>query len=170
MRDQISLSRVKMLHPAVVDEVEQIVDKIEAMFKQNMAIRITQGLRTFAEQDALYAQGRTTAGKKVTNAKGGESYHNYGISVDFALLHDKNNDGKFEEISWDMYTDWDEDHVNDWQEVVNAFVGAGWAWGGSWKTLKDYPHFEKTFGHNWRDLLVKYHNHDFIPNTNYVVL
>jgi hypothetical protein len=45
-----------------------------------------QGVRTFAEQDALYAQGRTRKGLRVTNAKGGQSYHNYGLAADCALL------------------------------------------------------------------------------------
>ena len=47
-------------------------------------VRVTQGLRTYAEQDALYAQGRTTPGPIVTNARGGQSYHNFGLAIDVA--------------------------------------------------------------------------------------
>jgi peptidoglycan L-alanyl-D-glutamate endopeptidase CwlK len=170
MRDKQSIVRVKNLHPSVSAEVEGIIDAIEAEWPPTIAVRITQGLRTIDEQNALYAKGRTTAGPIVTNAKGGSSYHNYGLAVDFALLHDKDGNGTFEEIDWNMNTDWDGDHIKDWSEVVNAFLAAGWVWGGNWKSLKDNPHFEKTMGNNWRDLLVKYNNEQFIPNTKYVVV
>ncbi len=44
------------------------------------------GNRTYAEQNRLYAVGRTTPGKKVTNARGGESDHNFGIAGDFGVF------------------------------------------------------------------------------------
>jgi peptidoglycan L-alanyl-D-glutamate endopeptidase CwlK len=99
MRDAISIARVKLLHPAVRDEVARLIGAIEATWPVNMAIRIVQGLRTIDEQNALYAQGRTKPGNKVTNAKGGSSYHNYGLAVDFALLYDKDGNGSYETLS-----------------------------------------------------------------------
>ena len=108
---------------------------------------ITQGLRTFAEQDALYAQGRTKPGKKVTNAKGGQSVHNYGFAVDIALII------KDKEVSWDTKKDWDKDNQSDWMEVVSVFKKYGWSWGGDWVSFKDMPHFDKKGFGDWKKLL-----------------
>ena len=84
-------------------------------------MRIVQGLRTFPEQDALYAQR-----PKVTNAKGGQSYHNYGLAIDFCLIID----GK--QVSWNSTKDSDNDHVADWEEVIRIFEAAGWKSGRAW--------------------------------------
>lgn len=170
MRDKITGQRIALLHPARRHEVEQILTFAEAKFPQNMAIRIVQGLRTFSEQDALYAQGRTKPGPIVTKAKGGQSLHNYGIAIDFAILHDKDNNGSYEELSWDTVTDFDKDGLVDWQEVVTSFEQAGWEWGGKWRTFRDLPHCQKTGGYTWQKLLAKYNTKDFIPGTNYVNL
>ena len=125
-------------------EVATILSEITA---KGIDIRIVQGYRTPAEQDMLYAQGRTTAGAIVTNAKGtpAQSYHCFGLAVDFCLLH---KDGK---ISWDMNEDMDKDGKKDWMEVVETFDAHGWSWGGHWKH-PDNPHFEKTGGANFTQL------------------
>ena len=73
MRDKVSEGRVALLHPAVRAEVKQLIEQAESGFPPYMAVRIVQGLRTIAEQDALYAQGRTKPGPIVTKAKGGSS-------------------------------------------------------------------------------------------------
>ena len=153
MRDKITIDRVAKLHPKVRDEAKNAIDAAEAGFPPNMAIRVVQGLRTIAEQNALYAKGRTTPGPKVTNAKGGSSYHNYGLAIDFAILYDKNGDGTFEELSWDTVKDFDKDGKTDWNEVVMQFEALGWAWGGKFRTFKDYPHCEKSFGFKPSQLL-----------------
>jgi len=153
MRDKITIDRVAKLHPKVRDEAKNAIDAAEAGFPPNMAIRVVQGLRTIAEQNALYAKGRTTPGPKVTNAKGGSSYHNYGLAIDFAILYDKNGDGTFEELSWDTVKDFDKDGKTDWNEVVTQFEALGWAWGGKFRTFKDYPHCEKSFGFKPSQLL-----------------
>ena len=58
-----------------------------ALCKENaIDIIITSTYRDFESQNALYAQGRTTKGKKVTNAKGGQSYHNYRVAFDFVPI------------------------------------------------------------------------------------
>lgn len=81
MVDKVTQDRISKLHPSVRDEVTKIIEEINTKFLTGRAkVRIAQGLRTFAEQDALYAQGRTKPGKKVTNAKGGQSVHNYGFA------------------------------------------------------------------------------------------
>ena len=49
-------------------------------------VKLISGHRTWKEQDALYAQGRTKKGPKVTNAKGGQSNHNFGIAGDIGIF------------------------------------------------------------------------------------
>ncbi len=154
----ISLERIGKLHPKVREEVKKIYDEVDVVLTGRSGIRITQGLRTIEEQDVLYAQGRTTPGKIVTNAKGGSSYHNYGLAVDFVLLLD----GK--EISWSTDKDFDGDRKADWMEVVEVFKKYGWKWGGEFKSIKDYPHFEKSFGYSVSQLFEKYKKKDFISS------
>lgn len=161
MRDKVSIQRAALLHPKVRAEVIQLIDKAEATFHPNMAVRIVQGLRTIDEQNDLYAQGRTKPGNIVTNAKGGSSFHNYGLAIDFAILTDKDGNGSFEDLSWDIKKDNDKDGVADWLEVVKVFEGAGWEWGGKWASIKDYPHLQKTFGLTWKILLARYNNNQF---------
>ena len=86
---------------------------------------------------------------KVTNAKGGQSIHNYGFAVDMVLIID----GKI--ASWDIKKDWDNDKISDWDECVKIFAKHGWTWGGSWVKFKDFPHFEKIGFNNWRVLIKK---------------
>ena len=143
--DNVSISRIAKLHPKLRSEVSQILVNIH---NRGIDIRITQGLRTIKEQDLLYAQGRTLPGKIVTNAKGGHSMHNWGLAIDFALLH---KDGT---ISYNMYEDMDNDKKRDWLEVVEEFKKFGFQWGGDWKNFKDYCHFEKSFGNTIEKLLI----------------
>lgn len=169
MRDQISIERINKLHPAIKDEVGTMITHLEnSHFPKTVQIRIVQGLRTFKEQDDLYALGRTKPGKIVTNAKGGQSIHNYGLAIDFALMYDKDKNGTFEILSWNTGEDFDGDKESDWQEVVKAFKGIGYVWGGDWTSFKDYPHLEKSFGKHWRDLLIAYNKKEFIPGTTFV--
>lgn len=168
MKDTISEQRVNLLHPKVRNEVRALIEKAETALPKNMAIRIVQGLRTIDEQNALYAQGRTKPGSIVTKAKGGSSYHNYGLAIDFAILTDTDGNGTYNDLSWDIKRDNDKDGVADWLEVVKVFEAAGWEWGGKWASLKDYPHLQKTFGYSWRDLLAKYNSGDFVSEAKYV--
>ena len=168
MRDKISEARVKLLHPKIRDEVKALIEKAETLFPAKIAIRVVQGLRTIKEQNALYAKGRTTPGPKVTNARGGSSYHNYGLAIDFALLYDTDGNGTYETLSWDTLKDFDKDLVPDWKEIVKVFEDAGYVWGGRWATIVDAPHLQKTFGLTWKILLAKYNQKDFILGTEYV--
>lgn len=144
--DQISLERIKLMHPKLREELLEIYNEI---LKEGVNIRFVYTLRTFAEQNALYAQGRTKPGKIITKAKGGLSMHNYGLAVDFALL--KND----KEVIWDLKADLDKDGKADWIEVVNIFKQYGWEWGGDWK-FYDAPHMQKSFGYSVRQLLALY--------------
>jgi peptidoglycan L-alanyl-D-glutamate endopeptidase CwlK len=159
--DILTLNRIKQMHPAVRQEVLTAYTYVNnKLLGKDVRLRFTHTLRSFSEQDNLYAIGRTKPGKKVTNAIGGQSIHNYGLAFDIVLLLDKNGDGTFKTASWDAKTDFDKDGMADWMEVVQHFKALGWTWGGNWKSFPDYPHFEKTMGHNWKSLLAKYNRND----------
>lgn len=149
MIDQITLDRINQLHPKLRDEAKAIYYEIVNALKGRAICRFAYTLRTFAEQDALYLKR-----PKVTNAKGGQSYHNYGLAIDIVLLVDKNGDGTFESASWQTNVDFDGDGQSDWMEVVKIFKMHGWEWGGDWK-FTDMPHFQKTFGYSISQLLAK---------------
>ena len=178
MIDLVTQQRIQLLHPAVRTEVDNIYkNQIVPALTGRAICRFAYTLRTFAEQDALYAQGRTrlfdSKGNRlgvVTKAKGGQSIHNYGLALDIVLIKDKDGNGSFESASWEDNIDFDKDGKADWMEVVNILKANGWQWGGDWKSFKDKPHFEKTFGHTWRTLLPKQNAKDFISGTNYVKL
>lgn len=167
--DKITLDRINLMHPAVRYELLQDYLHINnKLLGKGVRLRFAYTLRTFAEQDALYAQGRTKLfdnnGKRlgiVTNAKAGQSYHNYGLAFDIVLLLDPNGDGNFEAASWNTKADNDKDGVSDWMEVVKYFKSKGWTWGGDFKKFPDAPHFEKTFKNHWKTLLNKMHNGEF---------
>jgi peptidoglycan L-alanyl-D-glutamate endopeptidase CwlK len=63
--------------------LERVLDTIAACKARGVEYIATQGFRTYGEQMQLWAQGRTQPGKIVTQAKGGESAHNFGLAIDF---------------------------------------------------------------------------------------
>jgi len=97
-------------------------------------IRLVQGFRSIAEQDRLYAQGRTTPGNIVTKAKGGESFHNYGCALDFTFRKHGNDAPK-----------------NLWETLGTIGKQHGLEWGGDWKRFVDRPHFQLTLGYSLSD-------------------
>lgn len=166
--DKITLDRIALLHPKLREEALEIYKEICEELKGRAMCRFSFTLRTFAEQDALFAQGRTKPGKIVTKAKGGQSYHNYGLAIDIVLLVDKDKNGTFEAASWDVKTDFDGDGKSDWMEAVAVFKRYGWEWGGDWRFV-DQPHFQKTFGKSVRELLSIY-NAKKVDSNNYVLI
>ena len=168
--DPISLARIETLHPKLRAEMRTIFEEIARALTGKAICRLSYTLRTFAEQDALYAQGRN--GKKgpvVTNARGGQSYHNYGLAVDIVLLKDKDGNGTFESASWETNVDFDGDGKADWREIVAIFKRYGWEWGGDWK-FTDMPHFQKTFGLSIVTLQARYKAKSFVRGADYVAI
>jgi len=92
--------------------------------------RIISGTRTYQEQDVIYAQGRTTPGNIVTNAKGGQSNHNFGIAWDIGLF----NGGQYIRDDIEPY--------QDLATQVMHHMSAQLQWGGNWTTFKDWPHYQ----------------------------
>lgn len=114
----------RLLHVAPLLKIT--VEKfIEIAASHGMMIQVTQGLRTFKEQDDLYKQGRTRPGKKVTNARGGQSNHNYGLAVDVAPVINGS-------VSFD-------DHLYKFADWAKE---AGLDWGGLWTKFRDLPHLQ----------------------------
>lgn len=144
-QDQISLQRINSAHPKVRSELVKIYNEANNALGKSR-LRFAYVLRSFDEQTKLFNQR-----PKVTNAKAGQSFHNYGLAVDIVLLNDSDGNGSFDSASWDVFKDFDKDGIADWQEVVKVFKKYGWEWGGDWR-FKDMPHFQKTFGRTWQDL------------------
>lgn len=173
--DKVTLERIETAHPKIREELKQIYTEICQALQGRAICRFAYVIRTFDEQKALYAQGRTKMfdanGKRlgiVTNAAAGWSLHNYGLAADIVLLVDADNNGTFESASWDTVKDFDKDNKADWMEIVSIFKRYGWTWGGDFKSIKDKPHFEKPLGYTIKQLLAKYNAKDFIPGTTYV--
>lgn len=127
--NRINAAALAKVAPVIASRVVQMV---EEALKDGVVLQVVQGLRTIAEQDALYAQGRTKPGQKVTNARGGQSMHNYGLAVDLAPVID----GK---------VSWNERHFRAYREWSK---NVGLEWGGNWKSFVDLPHVQDTEGMN----------------------
>lgn len=161
--DKVTLDRIQMLHPIIRGEVSDAYNEICKALTGSCYCRFSYTLRTFKEQDDLYALGRTKAGKIVTNAKGGFSYHNYGLALDIVLIRKTTG-----QAVWDIATDFDNDRKSDWLEIVSILKSFGFEWGGDWK-FKDYPHFQKTKGHTIRELLSLYQQNK-VDKNNFVLI
>jgi peptidoglycan L-alanyl-D-glutamate endopeptidase CwlK len=137
---------ISQLHPTLQQKAAQLINICE---KNGLRIGIGECVRTIAEQDALYQQGRTTAGKIVTNARGSSfgSQHQWGIAFDF---YRNDGMGAFHE-------------AGQFFERVGALgktIGLGW--GGDWVTIKDRPHFYLS---DWGSTTTKLKSQYGLPNT-----
>lgn len=125
--DKITDQRIATLHPSVRQLATDFINAVED--ELGIRLRVTQALRTIADQEALFAQGRTTPGKIVTNARGGSSFHNYGLAWDVVEI-------KAGVANWNP----------DWKKISAIASRMGIEWGGNFKSIVDKPHFQKTFG------------------------
>lgn len=145
--DQITLDRIKLAHPKFRDELAEQYKEINYLLPKGVRLRFAHVYRSIAEQDALFKQR-----PKVTNAKGGQSIHNYGLAFDIVLLYDKDGNETFETASWEQN--------KYWMQVVNYFKSKGWEHGGDWKNFKDAPHFQKNY--RWQDLKLLIDRGEFV--------
>jgi len=115
---------LEKLHPDMRAKAQQLQ---ELCRENGLPLLITETLRSKAEQDSLYAQGRTAPGKVVTNCKYPQSPHCWGVAFDFCRnvkgREYETNDGFFEKVG----------------ELGKS---TGLFWGGDFKSFKDRPHFE----------------------------
>lgn len=125
---------INALHPVLIKKVYELIELAE---KNGITIGISECVRTVAEQDALYAQGRTTAGNKVTNCKGStySSMHQWGVAFDFYLKEDVDGDGQVSDDAFNNST-------KLFEKVGALGQSIGLEWGGSWTSIVDRPHFQ----------------------------
>ena len=147
LNDLLTIERIKSMHPILRYDLVNDYIEINRMLPKYVRLRFTHTYRSIQEQNDLYDIGRTIKGNKVTNAKGGSSFHNYGLAFDIAILLDNDKNGTFESISYAQDA--------NFMKVVNFFKSKGYEWGGDFKTFKDKPHFQKTFGNSISDLKSK---------------
>ena len=111
---------MSLLHPRFAEKLQELEAQCSV---RGLVLGFSTGYRSAAEQDALYAQGRTAPGSIVTNARGGYSQHNWGIAADF-----------FQNIVGHAYDEWFFDTVGPMAEAL------GLGWGGRWTDFVDRPH------------------------------
>lgn len=123
---------ITALHPRLQVKLTQLKEECA---KNGINILFSECLRTIAEQDALYAQGRTVPGNIVTNAKGStySSQHQWGIAADFYLNQDVDGDGDKKDDAFNNSTG-----LFDLVGQIAKALGLGW--GGDWTSIKDRPH------------------------------
>jgi peptidoglycan L-alanyl-D-glutamate endopeptidase CwlK len=127
--DAISLARLQTVHPELRRRILQL-DQLLTAQTPAIHLRVTQALRTWPEQAALYARGRTAPGPIVTNAKPGASMHNYGLAVD--CVPDLPGP-----ILWQP--DWFTGDAR-WKTFLAQALTCGLAEGAEWRTFPDAPH------------------------------
>lgn len=121
--DERSEENIATLHPRVRPMARALVHACE---DQGFRIKVIDGTRTYAEQDALYAKGRTADGRIVTNARGGFSNHNFGLAFDI---------GVFEQNEYVP--------ESPLYKVAGALGKTlGLEWGGDWHSIVDEPHYQ----------------------------
>lgn len=129
-----SSSDLNSLNPHLASMARQFLELTKA---HHLDVRIYAAFRSWDEEDRLFAQGRWTPGDIVTNARGGDSYHNWGLAFDAAPFENG-------VISQD---------IGKYKLMGQLGKQVGLEWGGDFKSLVDYPHFQYTFGLNTWDLL-----------------
>lgn len=153
--DQITLDRIKLMHPTLRDQLEKDYIEINKKLPKGVRLRFSHTYRSPKEQFDLFRKR-----PKVTNADAWQSIHNYGLAFDIVILLDENGDGKFEKASFAIDT--------HWKRVVKFFKDKGWTNGGDWKKFPDHPHFEVP-GHNWRKLKKKIEAGDSFKDNNGII-
>lgn len=113
---------------------------IEKAASQGIVIKVISAMRSFAEQNELFAQGRTKPGKIVTKARGGFSNHNFGIAFDIGIFKGSTDPEKAKTFVPE----------SPLYKVIGALgTDLGLEWGGNWTSIKDEPHFQLRPG--WAD-------------------
>lgn len=118
------MNKIDSLKPKVRKLAYELISECE---KEGIEIKIVQTLRSIRKQNDLYAQGRTKPGNIVTNAKGGYSFHNFGVAFDVCPVVNKK-------------LEWNDKKL--FKKIGAIGISLGLEWGGAWKTFKDLPHFQ----------------------------
>lgn len=127
------MDKLKFLKPKVKNLALVLQKKAK---EKGIDIIFTSTFRSIEEQNKLYARGRTVPGKIVTNARGGDSFHNYGVAFDICPVIA----GK---AIWN--------DLRIFNQIGKIGQEIGLEWGGVWKGFVDRPHFQFTAGYTLRD-------------------
>ena len=125
---------ISSLNPYVASLARRFLELTHA---NNLDARISTAFRSWDEEDRLYAQGRTIPGSIVTNSRGGDSYHNWGLAFDAEPYEN----GK---ISND---------IKKYKRMGQLGQQVGLKWGGTFISIVDFPHYQYTFNLTTWDLL-----------------
>lgn len=128
MLDYVSHARLQDVNPRLARAIGQMA---EMLGQEQILFRVTQGLRPWSVQDALFAQGRTKPGGIVTQAPGGHSWHNFGLAVDLVIMDDNSR------------VDWNAEHPA-WKRMIQVGEMLGLLSGSTFRTFPDNPHFQLT--------------------------
>lgn len=123
--DERSEKNIQTLRPEVQPFARRL---IETAVAQGINVKVISGYRSYEEQNDLYAQGRTKPGPKVTKARAGYSWHNFGLAFDIGIFSD---DGRTYYGESAAYAD-----------CGKIGESLGLEWGGSWISFVDEPHFQ----------------------------
>jgi peptidoglycan L-alanyl-D-glutamate endopeptidase CwlK len=126
--DQRSEQNIFTLFPKAQKEARNFLKRLK---NAGINARIISGTRTYAVQNILFAQGRTLAGTIVTNARGGESNHNFGIAWDIGIFTAQ---GQYLPDS-PLY-----------DKAAEVGLSPNLEWGGHWQSFKDKPHYQMKTG------------------------
>ena len=121
--DGRSEANIQTLLPAAQREAREFMKTVT---DAGITIKIISATRTFAQQDELFSHGRTKPGPKVTNARGGQSNHNFGVAWDIGIFLN----GAYQPAS-PLYS-----------KVGAIGKRMGLEWGGDWPSFPDEPHFQ----------------------------
>jgi peptidoglycan LD-endopeptidase CwlK len=113
--------------------------------KHGVTAEVISGLRSWQQQAALFAQGRTKPGRIVTKARAGSSWHNYGLAMDLGLFAG----GKYLDESAPTKAD------RIYRELGDVAASLGIEWAGNWKSFPEGPHFQWTAGQTLSQLREK---------------
>lgn len=128
--DARSEENIATLLPSVQRQARQwLAAACSCAGRMGVGVRIICGTRSYAEQNALFAQGRTAAGPRVTNARAGYSWHNFGLAWDFGVFSPDfktyfGNHAAYETLG----------------ELARDVEGL--EWGGDWTSFQDLPHIQ----------------------------
>lgn len=125
MLDAISEVRLGDVYPGLASKIRQMA----TMLPEGLTFRVTQGLRSWADQAKLYAQGRTAPGAIVTNAPPGYSWHQWSVAVDIVPMEAG-------------HPDWNIEHPS-WPKLISLGKSLGLESGAEWQH-PDWPHFQMT--------------------------
>ena len=133
--DERSERNIKSLIPAAQVKAREFLGAVAGA---PLSYKILSGTRTYAEQDALAAKK-----PKVTNAKGGQSNHNFGIAWDVGIFEN----GKY-------YTGATKKEQKAYADLGALIMGkvSGLEWGGNWKTFVDMPHYQLATGKSVKEV------------------